>query len=217
MLTAPRSSPDKVLVVVAHPDDEVLGCGGTIRKLTDAGCEVKVLLAFGAPHGRDWVRRREAFERACARLGASAQDLNAATGVAPTEEGLRELHDLLQPWVEWCDTVFTHWHGDVNQVHRTVSRAVELATRPFRRRRDVFLFEVATSSDQTYSGAPFVPNTYVALDASQCAVKCATMDLYPDELAPGRTAPDLMRRLELRGTEVGLPYAEAFVAVRLFL
>jgi LmbE family N-acetylglucosaminyl deacetylase len=217
MLTAPRGSPDKVLVVVAHPDDEVLGCGGTIRKLADAGCEVKVLLVFASPHGREWVKRLEAFERACAQLGASAARINARAEISPAESDLRDLHDLLHPWVDWSDTVFTHWHGDVHQVHRTVSRAVELATRPFRRRRNVFLFEVATSSDQTYTGTPFVPNTYVALEESHCALKCATMELYPDELTPGRTPQDLMRRLALRGTEAGLQYAEAFVAVRLFL
>jgi LmbE family N-acetylglucosaminyl deacetylase len=217
MLTTPRSSPDKVLVVVAHPDDEVLGCGGTIRKLTDAGSEVKVLLAFGSPHGREWVKRRSAFDRACAQLGASAEDLAASTDTSSSKGNLRELHDQLCPWVEWCDTVLTHWHGDVNQMHRAVSRGVELATRPFRRRRNVLLFEVATSTEQTYSGSAFKPNTWVALDEAQCALKCATMELYPDELAPGRTPRDIMRRLELRGIEAGLQYAEAFAAVRQFL
>lgn len=217
MLTTARSAPDKVLVVVAHPDDEVLGCGGTIRKLADAGCEVKVLLAFESPHGRDWVKRRKTFDKVCQSLGAMAETVGGNAELSSTGGDLREMHDLLHPWIEWCDTVFTHWHGDVNQMHRTLSRAVEIATRPFRRRRDVFLFEVPTSSDQGYTGAAFTPNTFVELDASHCAIKCSAMDLYPHELAPGRTSQDLMRRLELRGTEAGLRYAEAFVAVRLFL
>ena len=150
-------------------------------------------------------------------LGAGAESVSTTMSMKEPEGPLRELHDLLQPSIEWCDTVFTHWHGDVNQMHRVVSRAVELATRPFRRRKDVFLFEVPTSSEQTYSGAAFAPNTYVSLNESQCAAKCAAMELYPEERAPGRTARDLRRRLELRGSEAGLEYAEAFTAVRLFL
>jgi Uncharacterized proteins, LmbE homologs len=217
MLTRVGDTPRKVLVVVAHPDDEVLGCGGTIRKLTDAGCEVKVLLAFGAPHGREWAGRRKAFDEACRRLGASAETVDGHAAMSGSEGDVRALHDVLQPWVEWSDTVFTHWFGDANQMHRLVARAIELATRPFRCRRDVFLFEVPTSTDQSYSGPTFAPNTYVALNAAQCALKCATMEMYPHELAGGRTPQDLMRRLELRGIEAGVSHAEAFVAVRLFL
>lgn len=217
MLITTGGAPRKVLVVVAHPDDEVLGCGGTIRKLSDAGCEVKVLLAFEAPHGREWSRRRTAFEAACRQLGASAESVGGHTAMSGSEGDIRELHDLLQPWIEWCDAVFTHWYGDANQMHRLVARAIELATRPFRCRRDVFLFEVPTSSEQGFIGPAFVPNTYVALEPSHCALKCATMELYPHEHAPGRAPEDLMRRLEHRGTEAGLTHAEAFVAVRLFL
>src|SRR3712207_9016592 len=53
---------------------------------------------------------------------------------------VRELHETVLPHVEWADTVFTHWPGDVHQVHRTVARAVEIASRPFRRRRNVYSF-----------------------------------------------------------------------------
>ena len=75
---------------------------------------------------------------------------------------VRELHDVVLPHVEWAEAVFVHWSGDVHQVHRAVSSAVDFATRPFRRRRNVYAFEVPTSTDQAF-GRGFAPQMFVEL------------------------------------------------------
>ena len=133
--------------------------------------------------------------------------------VADTD--LRALHELVQPTVDWADSVLTHFDNDVHQVHRAVSRAVEIATRPFRRQRDVDLFETATSTDQGYRDT-FSPQAFVTLTSDQADRKLRAMELYVTEEAPGRAAEDLERRLRLRGAQIGTTWAEAFVVARQF-
>ena len=206
----------RTLVVIAHPDDEVLGCGGTMAKLARGGAQVKVLLPSRRPQMPDWDERVASFRRATARLGAEAVIADPLFDATRCETHLHEFHDLIAPWIEWSQRVFTHWHGDAHQLHRCVSRAVELATRPLRRRRDVFLFEVPSSTEQGYSGEAFRPNTYVTLDPSDARAKSDAMLEYAEQFTVGRRPADLQRRLEMRGIEAGVEFAEAFVAARLY-
>jgi LmbE family N-acetylglucosaminyl deacetylase len=205
-------------VVIGHPDDEILGCGGTIRKIADAGADVTVLLALQRtdPRGRqNWGELLGCLERSCERLGATSAVMQPLPLEPQAEPEVHLVHDTLVPWVERAETVFTHWTGDVNQAHRGVSRAVEIATRPFRRRRDVFLFEIPTSTDQAYF-QNFMPNTWFVLEESHCRAAIDAMTGYEIEHAPGRAPADLQRRFQYRGAQVGAEYAEAFVAVRRF-
>jgi LmbE family N-acetylglucosaminyl deacetylase len=210
-----------VLVVVAHPDDEVLGCGGTIRKLSDSGDDVSVMLATRRcdRRGREnWSALVEAFEESCALLGAKAVLGNALLDETQAEARVDQLHDAILPLVERANLVLTHWPGDVNQVHRGVARAVEIATRPFRRRRNVSCFEIPTSTDQVFGGTTiaFQPTEYVLLTAAQVERKRTALAFYSTEMAPGRTPDDVERRMRFRGAEIGAEFAEAFVVARRF-
>jgi LmbE family N-acetylglucosaminyl deacetylase len=210
-----------VLVVVAHPDDEALGCGGTIAKFSDDGSRVSVLLPIRRcdPRGvAHWEELLNAFHRSCELLGARPIVPEGAMDETQAEPKPHELHDLIMPFVEQADLVLTHWLGDVNQVHRGVARAVEIATRPFRRRRDVSCFEIPTSTDQGFGGqAPaFSPTEYVVLESSHAERKCTAIAAYSTETAVGRRPEDVERRLRVRGAEVGADFAESFVVARRF-
>lgn len=208
------------LAVVAHPDDEALGCGGLLRKAADEGHETAVLLPTrrNDPRGvAEWPALTAAFRRSCELLGAAAILPDAPLCETDAEPRVHLLHDFILPWVEAADVVLTHWPGDTNQVHRGVSRAVEIATRPFRRRRDVTLFEVATSTDQGFGGISalsFAPTEYVVLTAAQARRKCDAVAEYRTEVAPGRRPEDVELRLRSRGAEIGVEFAEAFVVAR---
>jgi len=209
----------RVAVVIAHPDDEVLGCGGTLARLVEEGHPVRVVLALrrSDPRGvAHWEAILQDFDSACAVLGVEPVVPAPMLEERSVDLEVRELHDVILPHVEWAETVLTHWPGDVHQVHRGVARAVEIATRPFRRRRNVYAFEVPTSTDQAFAPS-FSPQMYVKLERGQVERKLEAMACYSTESAPGRAVADLERRLQVRGAEIGVSHAEAFVVARQFL
>ncbi len=207
-----------VLAVVAHPDDEVIGCGGTLAKLRENGNDVRVVMPLkrNDPRGvKNWDSLTESFIAACVHLGAVPVIPPELIDERSAESDVARLHDSVISSVEWADIIFTHFLGDANQVHRGVGRAVEIATRPFRRRKEVYLFEVATSTDQTFSPA-FAPNSFSILSDVHAEKKSEAMSFYPTEMGGGRTPAGLLRKLQVRGDEVGVQFAEAFCLVRHF-
>jgi LmbE family N-acetylglucosaminyl deacetylase len=210
---------DRLLCVVGHPDDETLGCGATLARLADAGVEVRVLLPVRRTDPRGvarWPELLDEFAKACEILGAEAIIPDEQVTEEVAEHDLKAVHELVVAQVEWAEAVVTHWPGDVHQVHRQVSRAVEVATRPFRRRRSVAFMEVATSTDQAYQSA-FSPNLWVRLDRIHVDRKLAAMACYESEQAPGRAGEDLEDQIRARGRQIGAPFAEAFAIARSYL
>jgi LmbE family N-acetylglucosaminyl deacetylase len=209
---------EHVVAVVAHPDDETFGCGGTLAKLARRGHECHVLLATSRtdPRGREhWDDLVEGLHKAAARLGAGVTVVDPLIPEDEAERDVRRLHDAIVAHLADATLVLTHWRDDVHQLHRAVSRAVEVASRPFRRRQDVWLFEVPTSTDQGFVSA-FPANTHVVLDEEDLHAKLDAAACYGTELDPGRTPDDLERQARVAGGQVGAYAAERFVAVRQF-
>ena len=216
----------RVLVIAAHPDDELLGLGGTVARHAAAGDEVTcVVVSEGASSryesGADEALR--ASGRAAAAilgtrelrfLGMRDQYLDGMPIIEvtrPVEAVVRELRP---------DVVYTHHWGDLNRDHRVVSEAVMVACRPVGDEypRQVLCFETPSSSEWSSPdlSLAFVPNHFVDVSAT-IEKKLAAMACYTTEVRPHphpRALESLRARAAYWGQIVGRAYAEAFVVVR---
>ncbi len=220
-----------ILILAAHPDDEVLGCGGTIAKLADEGAVVHVaFLADGVLSrvGDAQVQmeelnvRREAAKKACEILGVKSvsfgefpdnrMDTIASLDIAKALEELIAVH---KP-----EVVFTHHAGDVNIDHRRMHEAVVTACRPQSGHpvKTLLCFEVPSSTEWQLPGsaADFAPNWFVNI-SDTLARKLAALDIYAAELRSWphpRSLKAVEHLAHWRGATVGVDAAEAFMLGR---
>jgi len=220
-----------LLVVAAHPDDEVLGCGGTIAKLVDEGATIHVaFLADGVfsragdPNAQqdELQFRRAVAQKACGILGVTSMSLgdfpdNRMDTVALLDitKAVEELISKHQP-----DAVFTHHAGDLNIDHRRIHEAVVTACRPQHGHpvKTLLCFEVPSSTEWQLPGsAPvFTPNWFVDI-SDTLARKLAALDAYAAELREwphprSRRGVEYLARW--RGATVSADAAEAFMLGR---
>jgi LmbE family N-acetylglucosaminyl deacetylase len=222
----------KVLVVAAHPDDEVLGCGGTMARHAAAGDEVRVLiLAEGATSRR--AKREPARDRdALAGLGRAAMLAAKRLGIAHTE--LEKFPDNRMDGVDLLDVVkaiesrvakfrpevvYTHHAADLNVDHRVAHQAVLTACRPLPGATvaRILCFEVPSSTEwQSPAGGHFAPDWFVDISRTLQA-KIKALQAYAGEMRPWPHARSLRAVEHLarwRGASAGLEAAEAFVLAR---
>ena len=223
----------KVLVVAAHPDDEVLGCGGTIVRHANAGDQVQVLIvAEGATSRQDQRDRLQAGDELSA-LVDSAKAAGSILGAAGVEildlpdnrlDSLDRL-DLIKHIEQRIDryqpqVVYVHHAGDVNVDHRRLHEAVVTACRPTPGHsvRRLLSFEVASSSEwQPPGSAPaFQPNWFVDI-SEQWQRKRDALMAYASEMRPwphARSLEAVEHMARWRGAQVGVEAAEAFCLLR---
>lgn len=185
----------KVLVIAAHPDDEVLGVGGTVLKHRAAGDEVMEVVAYTC----------RTKPRPCVAWWGHAP----GDDIKPTVE-VRIA--TFQP-----DVVYTHFAGDINADHRRVSEAVRVACRPYAAPSVKRLLEFYTPSSTEW-GEAFHPNVYVDISGDYIAGKVDAMEAhYASEMRDWphpRSAAVLYNAASFWGSHVGCSYAEPFVLVR---
>jgi LmbE family N-acetylglucosaminyl deacetylase len=218
----------RVLVVAAHPDDEVLGPGATIAALgRDPGTEVAVLILAEGVTLRHADVTPSAARKYCAdaaerlgvadlRFGGFGMD-GVLLGDGPQLAVVRAVARAVEDVVP--DTVLTHHPGDIHVDHRVVAASVTYAARvmglgPL---REVLFFETLSSTEQQLAATMrFVPNVYYDV-SGYVDLKCAALACYPLELFefPHPRSPEAVRNLAAtRGAEVGVAQAEAFCCGR---
>ncbi len=196
----------KVMVIAAHPDDEVLGCGGTIARHIREGDEVTIRYMTW---GRDRKRGQEMAHAACKALGVSATILSAdLPDNAMDKVSLLTVVQFVETWAEYQrpDIVYTHHRGDLNVDHRITYAAVMTAFRPWVRAASIYSFEIPSSTECGL--IPFTPNHYVSLMKSDMDALNKAAIAYESELKGPRSYYEDMRKI--RGSQIGRLRAEAF-------
>jgi len=222
----------KILVIAAHPDDEVLGCGGTMARLAQEGHEVYIAI-LGEGITSRYTQRDEAEDQLLESLRADshkvaeilgAKDLfmyglpdNRFDTVALLDiiKIIEELVDRLQPSI-----VYTQHSGDLNIDHTCVYRATLTATRPMAGEpvKALYTYEVASSTEWSFQkfSPPFHPNTFVDISET-LELKIQAMEAYESEARPfpHPRSPEALRAQAQRwGSAAGLNAAEAFELIR---
>jgi len=219
---------EKILCVVAHPDDETFGPGATLAKHAAAGDPVSVFVLADGVGSRMGPRagplalgglseavkeRHGMFRRACKILGTEDVWLYQFTDNAMDTVPLLQVVQQVERHVKRFEptVVYTHWSGDLNQDHRVVHDAVNIACRPAPgcTVRKLLYFEVPCS---TAWGMNFSPNYFVNVEAT-IEKKIEACKEYATELREPphpRSLAAVVRRSEFRGANVGISCAEAF-------
>ncbi len=217
-----------VLVIVAHADDEALGCGGTIARHVAQGDTVAALRMTDGVSARDGMdvgdlqRRQAAAQLSAAALGftwlAAGTFPDNGMDVVPLLDVVRFIEQSRRTFNPAL--IYTHHAGDLNVDHRIVSGAVLTAFRPEPScdLRELRTFEVASSTEWSHPSAtaPFTPSLFVGIEAFW-PHKEASLRAYGAEMRDpphARSIEGVRYLAALRGHQVGLPLAEAFAVVR---
>jgi LmbE family N-acetylglucosaminyl deacetylase len=224
-----RDNPGAVLVVAAHPDDEVLGCGGTLARMARQGRAVHVLLLADGEtarlSGSDasaaaglLARRNAAADAAAAVLGCTSVDVLGLPDNRLDSVDLLDIVKQVETFVQRYrpTTVFTHHAGDLNIDHRVAQDAVVTACRPQPGHpvRELLFFEVPSATEwrPPSSARAFAPDWFVDVSAT-LALKMQALEAYAAELRPfphARSLEAVTALARWRGASAGVEAAEAF-------
>jgi len=222
---------ETILVIAAHPDDEILGCGGTIARHAAAGNRCHSLILGEGATSRDTSRDpesrseelnalREAAAEAASVLGAQsprfAELPDNRFDTIPLLDIVKQIErviDELSPSI-----IYTHHPGDLNIDHQIACRAVLTACRPLPGSsvQRVDTFETVSSTEWAGSDSSFVPTCYVDI-LEQMETKVAALQSYCSEMREfphARSIENVRALAACRGASVGLEAAEAFAILR---
>lgn len=213
--------PRSVLVIAAHPDDELLGCGGTIALHTQLGDSVTAVVACEGEslrYGPGGVGQKDHMDRAAKVLGiGSVRHL----GLPDQRLDTMTLLEIIQPLERIVQEVtpsivYCHHGGDINRDHQLLFQAALVAVRPVHPFIETVLaFDTASSTEWGYPRS-FVPDTWIDI-AATLDQKLRAMACYESEVRPyphPRSLEALRHRACAWGNQHCMEAAEVFVTVR---
>jgi LmbE family N-acetylglucosaminyl deacetylase len=225
----------KILVVVAHPDDELLGLGATMHKLIiEQNCKVRVIILGEGITSRSDERDPEHWKE---ELKIHRQNIEQARKAIGYESvGVYDFPDNRFDTVALLDiikviekeknsfqpeVIFTHHGGDVNIDHQRAFEAVITATRPLNHEivKTIITFETPSGTEWRASSDPkhFIPNLFFSVNKENLESKIKGMESYEFEKRnyPHPRSPEALKIQAQRwGIVVGVNYAEAFQLIR---
>ena len=225
---------DTILVIAAHPDDEVLGCGGTMARLALEGNNVYTLILGEGITARDKKRDLAKRENEIAELRKQVENANKILGVKKVYtydfpdnrfdtvplldiiKTIEKIKEDIKP-----DVVFTHHYGDLNIDHQITFKAVMTAFRPIKDEsvKEIYSFEIPSSTEWNapFSLTYFMPDYFVDVSRS-LKVKINALKEYETELRDfphPRSLKAVELNAKLWGVKMGFEAAEAFKTIRI--
>ncbi len=218
------------LLVVAHPDDEVLGAGATVRRLVDAGHIADVCILSSSADARNFRPGDEELNSDLKECAARLGIRNIYEGSFPNIKLNNVAHLELVQYIEQAikasrpDVIITHHPSDTNNDHLHTSLACQAAARLFQRISDIpplqelWFMETPSSTDWAINTSMnrFMPNMYVEIGEEGVAAKLRALSAYRGVMRdyPHPRSEEFIRGLAAtRGGESGCRYAEAFECV----
>ena len=226
-----KKNKSSVLVVAAHPDDEVLGCGGTIAKLSKEKNTVNVLFISNGEDSRDInkiiikkkiKKRKNAAELAAKILGVTSNTFMDLLDNKLDTYPLLKIVKIIEKYIKKFkpDIIYTHFNNDLNIDHQIVNQAVLTACRPQKNSsvKNIFFFEVPSSTEWRVdkNSKIFNPNWFEDISLTKNK-KIEALKAYRMEMKkwPHPRSEKAIRALYTwRGATVGLDAAEAFMLGR---
>jgi len=220
----------KILIIGSHPDDEILGCGGTAARLNKEGYEIATLILGEGISSRDDVRDVKKREKDILALKEEAKRANAILGVKEVffhgftdnrfdtiplldiVKVIEKIKNKIKP-----EIIFTHYEKDLNIDHQITYKAVITATRPLKEEtvKEIYSFEIPSSTEWSYP-LSFSPNVFYDISGT-IDVKLRAIEEYKTELRKyphPRSLEGVTLIAKNWGMKVGLEYAEAFKCIR---
>ena len=230
-MTLKKRNKKKVLVIAAHPDDEVIGCGGTIAKLKKEGNEISVMFLADGESSRKVKnidkfikKRKKAAYKSSKILGVkntyfcdlpdnNLDSINSLVIIKLIEKYIFEIHPQI---------IFTHFNGDLNIDHQIVNKSVVTACRPQKKNpvKKLLFFEIPSSTVwqiETKKKSVFNPNWFEDISKTR-NLKIKALKAYASEMRQWphpRSLKGINSLMQVRGATAGFNFAEAFVLGRL--
>lgn len=212
----------KVLVLAAHPDDETLGCGGTISKLSSEGAEIYLLTFTDGISSRKEGDRTRSIDKITKILGLKKykclkfpdNEMDSVSLLSVIKEiELFVSEENINP-----DLVLTHSPDCLNIDHRTVYEATITSFRGMSKFNPIKIicYEVVSSSEWNPIKRLFFPNLYIDV-TNHYEKKIEALKVYQNEMRRfphPRSYENILNILKTNGSEVGLRYAERFMTIR---
>jgi LmbE family N-acetylglucosaminyl deacetylase len=220
----------KILIEASHPDDEVLGCFGTVARFIKEGYEAYTLILGEGKTSRDEQRVVENRLDDIAVLNSEIQKANDIIGIKKVfvesfpdnrfdSVDLLDIIKVISKVKEEVkpDIIFTHYEYDLNIDHQITYKAVITATRPMKNEsvKEIYSFEILSSTEWNYP-LSFSPDTFFDIKTT-LDLKIEAMKAYKSELCDyphPRSLEGIKINAQYHGMRVGKQYVEAFKSIR---
>jgi N-acetylglucosamine malate deacetylase 1 len=207
----------EALILVAHADDETLGCGGFIRKLIKKGWSTRVVVMSDGVFFRDKTEdNRAGLKAACEILGVHDFQQMGFKDQRFDQVPMADLVDSVLRLELDPDLIITHVDTDLNNDHRLTCEVAKIVGRPRRKPVSIIGCEIPNSS--FWNGAAFPANYYVDV-TEEIDTKIKAFSAYENEVRPFPhpwSEKGLRLLAEYHGMQCGFRYAEAYSIIRAY-